>query len=156
MDWLNLLVRKGDTLWRLSRAERWLLLQALGLLPLVAISLKMAGLRRTQSLLSRFIPVTVRPSSGENLLLPARTTARMVRVATRYNLPWANCLKKSLVLWWLLRCQGIECDLQIGVRHEQNKFEAHAWVEYDGIVLNDSQNVRSHFAMFERPIEVKV
>jgi hypothetical protein len=78
----------------------------------------------------------------------------MVKVATRYNLPWANCLKKSLVLWWLLRRQGIEGDLQIGVRHEQDKFEAHAWVEYEGVVLNDTQDVRSRFAMFERPIEV--
>lgn len=76
-------------------------------------------------------------------------------MATRYS-AWTNCLKKSLVLWYLLRCQGIVSELRIGVRREQGEFQAHAWVEYQGIVLNDTPNVRQHFAMFEHPIEVKV
>jgi hypothetical protein len=76
-------------------------------------------------------------------------TTRMVQLAARYCQPWANCLKKSLVLWGLLRRQGIESELRIGVQKEAGNFAAHAWVEYDGFVLNDTQDVRDRFSMFD-------
>ena len=42
-----------------------------------------------------------------------------------------NCLEQSLVLWWLLRRRGIAADLRIGARKDSDRFEAHAWVEFD-------------------------
>ncbi|MGB3203541.1 MAG: lasso peptide biosynthesis B2 protein [Crinalium sp.] len=146
------MIRKWSSFWRIEPKQRTLLLQALVLLPLVALSLKFCGLNRTQTALSRLLPTLILSQSSDESLPQVLATARMVRTAARYYTPWANCLKKSLVLWWLLRRQGIASNLQIGVRNEQGKFEAHAWVEYDGIVLNDTQNVRSHFAIFKRPI----
>ena len=165
MGWSNLVIRKGYSFWQLPGSDRLLLLQALLLIPLVAISLKVLGFQRTQSFLTRLAPKSIRataqasanaPSPDVDLLSQVRTTARMVRIAVRYNSPWNNCLKQSLVLWWLLRRQGIDSELRIGVKQEGGKLEAHAWVEYDGKVLNDSQDVRSRFTMFDRPIEVKL
>ena len=152
MDWLKLVVRKWYSFWKIDRKERTVLLQALGLLPLVAISLKFWGLRRTQNALARLLPTPVISQQSAERLPQVLATARMVRVAARLSTPWANCLKKSLVLWWLLRRQGISSNMRIGVRREQENFVAHAWVEYDGLVLNDTQDVRSRFVMFERPI----
>lgn len=149
---MKLVIRKWYSFWRIERNERILLLQALGLLPLVAIYLKFWGLNRTQTGLTRLLPTPVMSKQSAEWLPQVLATARMVRTAARYYVPWANCLKKSLVLWWLLRRQGIASNLQIGVRREQGNFVAHAWVEYEGIVLSDSQDARSHFAMFERPI----
>ena len=155
MSWLKSLVRKGRTWVRLSWKERSLLLEALILLPLVALSLTLWGMRRTQSVLAQLSQQTMLvPSTA--LLPQVDKTARMVGIAAQYSLLRTNCLKKSLVLWCLLRRQGIESELRIGVRREQNEFQAHAWVEYEGIVLNDTQSVRQRFAMFERPIEVKL
>jgi hypothetical protein len=156
MGWSNLVIRKGYSFWQLPSSDRRLLLQALPLIPLVAISLKVLGFQRTQSLLTRLAPKSIAPSPDVDLFPQVRTTARMVRIAVRYNSPWNNCLKQSLVLWWLLRRQGIDSELRIGVKQEQGKLEAHAWVEYDGKVLNDSPDVRSRFTMFDRPIEVKL
>jgi hypothetical protein len=155
MGWLKSLVRKGRTWTQLSWKERSLLLQALILLPLVTLSLKLWGMRRTQSLLAK-LPQQTRSVPSAVLLPKVEKTARMVRISARYSVLWTNCLKKSLVLWFLLRRQGIESELRIGVRRDQGEFQAHAWVEYEGIVLNDTQNVRQKFAMFERPIEVKL
>lgn len=146
------MIRKWYSFWRIEPKQRTLLLQALVLLPLVAISLKFWGLNRTQSGMVRLLPTPVMPQQSVEMLPQVLATARMVRTAARYYAPWANCLKKSLVLWWLLRRQRIASNLQIGVRNEQGKFEAHAWVEYEGMVLNDTQNVRSHFATFKRPV----
>ncbi|ESA35189.1 microcin j25-processing protein mcjb [Leptolyngbya sp. Heron Island J] len=78
----------------------------------------------------------------------------MVQLATKYCQPWANCLKKSLVLWSLLRAQGIDGQLRIGVRQDTQKFEAHAWVEWQDFILGDRQDVRKQFAMFDRPIDI--
>ncbi len=164
MNWLKLLIRKSRRIWGLDRNSRWLLLQAFLLLPLIAISLKLWGLKPTQAGLARLLPAAKipvensvqHPSVADIRHSKIIKTIGMVRLAVRYCQPWANCLKKSLVLWGLLRYQGIESELRIGVRRETVKFEAHAWVECEGFVLNDTPNVRDRFAMFERAIEVNL
>jgi hypothetical protein len=47
---------------------------------------------------------------------------------------------------WLLRRRGLKPALKLGVRVVESKFHAHAWVEFDGRVLNDSQDVSTRFA----------
>lgn len=46
-----------------------------------------------------------------------------------------RCLVRSLALFSMLRRSGIAAQFVIGVRSQP--FAAHAWVQYDGIVLND-------------------
>jgi hypothetical protein len=48
-----------------------------------------------------------------------------------------RCLTRSLVLLRLLSRKGIDASLVIGVRHENEPFTAHAWVEHRGIPLLD-------------------
>jgi Transglutaminase-like superfamily len=154
MAYFEPLVSKADKFIRLSWQERSLLLQALMLLPFVALSLHLLGMGRTQYVLAKLCPQV--GSRLPDLQWPqAETTARMVAIAAHYSQFWANCLKRSLVLWYLLRRQGIVSELRIGVQQGAAKFQAHAWVEYQNIVLNDSPNVRQLFVMFERPFEVK-
>ncbi len=81
-------------------------------------------------------------------------TNRMVRLATRYQPLFNNCLRQSLVLWWLLHRQGIASNLRIGVQRDQNKFQAHAWLEYNGFPLNEQQDVQQRFATFKQPIDI--
>ena len=178
MDWLKLAIRKYRSFWGLDGNSRWLLLQGFLLLPLVAVSLKFWGLKRTQAGLSRLLPakqkkpgfcdnfgnnseigekksgfLPVSDRSSQILQTKIVKTTRMVRLAARYCQPWAKCLQKSLVLWGLLRRQGINSELRIGVRREGGNFEAHAWVEFEGCAINDARDVRDRFATFERSIE---
>ncbi len=135
----------------LSRKERRLFLQAILLLPLLHASLRLAGFRRTQALLGRWI------SADSGSLPPAEAhaqsaiavTVRMVRAASRHTLTRATCLEGSLVLWWLLARQGISSQLRIGIRKEAEKFEAHAWVERSGAVLNDPEGLHRHYPAFD-------
>jgi len=76
-------------------------------------------------------------------------TARMVNAADRHRLVHPSCLAKSLALWWLLGRQGISSHLRIGIRKENEKFEAHAWVERDGIALNELDEHHHHYAVFD-------
>jgi hypothetical protein len=50
-------------------------------------------------------------------------------------------LERSLVLWALLRARGVVSQLCVGARCEGGVFSAHAWVEYEGVVLNDRPDV---------------
>jgi len=144
--------------WRkfrsLSAVERSLLLRGLVLLGLTAVALRLIGFRLWHSLLARL-------SAGEpaapgidaqECLERASLTGRMVRAAAQKGLRRTNCLEQSLVVWWLLRRQGISCELRIGARKQDGRFEAHAWVERSGVVLNDSDGLHRHYSSFEKSI----
>ena len=81
-------------------------------------------------------------------------TAKLVRAAASVerNSPLKpNCLERSLALWWTLRRHGILAELHIGGRKGDRGFEAHAWVEHNGEVLNDTADVHEHYARFDAP-----
>jgi hypothetical protein len=154
MDSLRSLIRKGNTWTKFSATERSLFLQAWVLFPYVALSLKFRGMKETQTALS--CRCATAPSILTDLQeCQLRQTVRMVKLAARYSPLWSNCLKHSLVLWYLLRRQSIDSELRIGVRREGDKFQAHAWVEYAGQVLNDSPEVSQAYARFEQPIDLR-
>lgn len=132
--------------------ERYLLTQALLLLPLTALALRCFRLRRLyprQATWQANACVTANPGAT---LCRAYTTARMVQIAARHSPVHSNCLEQSLTLCWLLRGQGITSELYLGARMEAGQFEAHAWVEHAGCVLNDRNDVRRRFATFGQAI----
>jgi len=138
---------------RLSRSGRKLFVQALFLLPVTALALRLLNFKSVRSALASLAPFD--DTLGQEAVKGWRQisiTARMVSAAARYGLCHANCLQQALVLWWLLRRQGIESDLRIGVRKTADCFEAHAWVERLGFVLNENEGVYQRFAAFDHPI----
>jgi len=56
-----------------------------------------------------------------------------------------TCLRKALVLRRLLSRQGIAADLCIGVRREAGRLMAHAWLELDGVSLDEPAVGRDAF-----------
>jgi hypothetical protein len=78
--------------------------------------------------------------------------AHVVRAAASNGPYRANCLERSLTLWWLLRLTGIESALRIGVRTAPVGVEAHAWIECGGRPLNDREDVSLRYSPFRRAI----
>jgi hypothetical protein len=136
----------------LSRSEQWLLLQALLVLPLIGLGLRLLGLRRLQGLLSHWPLKKYGGVPEEKISTVAQAQARAVLVASRHSIYRATCLRQSLALWWLLRYHGIETNLRIGVKSGDGGLEAHAWVELQGQPLNDALDVHLHFSPFSRAI----
>ena len=123
------------------------------LLPLVRWSLRLRGYGKTFTSLQR--RVQLQAKGTENLpevREKVQATCRMVRAALRYSLTEFTCLEESLTLWYLLRKQGIPACLRIGVRKENEKFEAHAWVEHGGEALNQDEAMHRHYAAFEQDL----
>ena len=76
----------------------------------------------------------------------------LVNSAARYAPGPVTCLTRSLLLRWLLRRRGIASDLRIGVQLVQGRLDAHAWVEYEGVPINDAPDVAQRFAAFTEPL----
>lgn len=137
----------------LDPASRRTFRRAAMLLRLVRWSLRLRGYGATFASLQKRIP---RQAASAESRLDARervqTTCRMVRAALRYSLAEFTCLEESLTLWFLFRKQGIPVCLRIGVRKENEKFEAHAWVEHAGEALNQPDEMHRHYAAFEQDL----
>lgn len=121
------------------------------LLPLVRWSLRLRGYGKTYASLQKRVRSQAegtepKPETLENV----QVTCRMVQAALRHSLTQFTCLEESLTLWYLLQRQRIPVSLRIGVRKENEKFEAHAWVEHNGEALNQDEAMHRHYAAFEQ------
>jgi hypothetical protein len=144
--------------WRRFRRrppeDRALILRAMLFFPLVRGGLRLFGFRRWKQLLERFfLPASAsQPLPPDALREKALRAARVVRSAELHGPFHPNCLERSLTLWWLLRRNGVESELHIGARKEGPCFEAHAWIELGGEILNDAAEVHQHYARFDAPL----
>lgn len=66
--------------------------------------------------------------------------------AARHHLRPMNCLRRSLTQQRLLRRRHLSSNLHIGVRTGESALEAHAWLSWQGKVLNDTPDVGEHYA----------
>ena len=132
----------------LERPARKLFLRASVVLPLISISLRWRGFRKTKASLEHFLSLPYRSQNPE-AQARAALTAQMVRAAARHGIGDPACLQVSLALWWLLARQGIASDLRVGIRKDEEKFEAHAWVECGGATLNDPEVKHHHYDAFD-------
>ena len=112
--------------WRIA-GEAWVLFV------LVEIGLRALPLKVLLVLLEKGVAPVRRAQDGE---LPdrERVTDLAQAVAWRHVLK-PNCLKTALVVYRLLRRNGIEAELVIGTRRVKGKLEGHAWVEHRGHVV---------------------
>jgi hypothetical protein len=73
-----------------------------------------------------------------------RRLDRLVRIAARRHLYPMTCLRRSLVLQWLLRRAGIPSELKLGVRREGQGISAHAWIEYQGEPVGEPEGIEQY------------
>jgi len=134
-----------------AREKKSFLIAILGL-PLFSAGLNLFGLARFQSWLDRSPLASNVPLSRPD----AAVLGVAVNRAANHVYGSATCLARSLLLRRLLRGFGTLSDLRIGVRLEEGKLAAHAWVEIDGMPINDSPDVASHFAAFDQSVSPKM
>lgn len=134
----------------LDSEARKLFRRAAVLLPVVKDSLRLRGFGKTQEWLRvRLERGNAAQSTSVSSKVAVEKTCRMVRAAVHYAMPRARCLEESLTLWYLLSVQGISASLKIGIPKQTEPFEAHAWVEYEGVALDQLEEVRDHYVPFD-------
>lgn len=143
--WRSRLARLAEV----DRAERRAVLTALGLLPPVTLVLHARGLKRARAVAAG-VASAIAPLDRR---VPAARVAALVEAAASalsdLRLPGVSCLARSLTLCALLERRGELPSLRIGApKHATGEaFEAHAWVELNGVVLNDAVDVRERYAL---------
>lgn len=126
--------------------EKVLLARFISCLPWVSFSIRFFGYRATRHFLSRFMRRTdLRPATDAELM-QAKRCAELLQIAGRHGFISATCLRQSVLLEYWLKRQGLAATIKIGVRKEQDLFDAHAWVELNGIALAQD-NLEHHHVM---------
>lgn len=136
--------------WRklagLSWDDRRTLARAAAMLAHVKLTLPSVDFRTERE------AATVGARVSEATLARARAIARLVGIASARVPLRVACLHRSIVLWRLLRKEGIPCELKLGARRDAGPFEAHAWVECTGVALNESEPDLARYSAFGEPV----
>ena len=141
---MNLYTARLVQFYNLNAMQKRTLMAAWLWLPLFWLGLRVLGLPRFQACLLKTPARSALP-----LALPViRAVGEAVNIAARHSPLPATCLTRSLLLGWLLRRRGVQSQLRIGVRLTQGALDAHAWVESEGIPVNDRPDVNAQFASF--------
>ncbi len=126
-----LLLSSPADMWLLARICAWILIQ-----PLL---LRTRGLGQVMEILTpKPNTVTPHPRAAENIVRYADFFFRKMTLADETNtesMPFQmqrSCLKRSMVLYRLLRQAGIPVSFNLGVRKENDVLKGHAWLELDG------------------------
>jgi hypothetical protein len=61
---------------------------------------------------------------------------------------FSNCFSTSIVLWFILKKQGLTPSIIIGTKKEEGKFKAHAWVELNQFPVNENFKIRNTYSIF--------
>ena len=138
----------------LSQGERRMLVKAFLLLPAVHLGLRVLGYSRLLRVIETWTPLrsTAGVAAEQDQRMRAREVARIVSIAAARGLYRATCLRRSLALLWFLRRESIESTIRFGVRTSGGRLVAHAWVESNGMVINDAPDVHEHYPTLQETL----
>jgi hypothetical protein len=141
--------RKLDRMNGLTPGQRWILLESLAFLPVVWVGLRTLGFARLHKALAiRTLETPKHPISIREIQALSEAVSL---AASQCPFP-VSCLTRSLLLSWLLLRRQVANQLRIGVRLDGVAMQAHAWVECEGVPVNDSCDVAARFAAFDGPV----
>jgi hypothetical protein len=126
----------GDTLIRFRRVHAAAFIE----FAFYEVIRKFGGFYARHAIIRKW-PIADAHRSPEETDVPA--LCEVVHTAAVWYPKQTLCLQKASVTTSLLRQHGFQARMKIGVRKQP--FHAHAWVEVDGQVVGDHQNVRKYF-----------
>ena len=121
------------------------LVSAWFLLLFVDVGLRLFSFQRVQRML-RSNRLAMPSDDSEKTSQIIQRQRWVVNLASHYHLIKMTCLRRALTLQKMLDGRGIQSELRFGVRKETDKLEAHAWLEREGVVINEPETVTERFA----------
>lgn len=130
--------------WALQGGDRLRLPVLMLVLPLISLTLRLAGYKRTRRLVERLSGHRHPRAANQEDLEAAYGLAQLAAVAGRRGPVQATCLRQSLVVYGVLRRRGLQPELKFGVRREDDGIGAHAWVELEHQSLDVAGDPNAH------------
>ena len=120
-----------QNVYKLSLQEWLIVVEIIAICLFVEVGLRLFPFSRLMGLVQRDAPGPIReePNDVESRLAEVRRLAEAVFRRYPFDL---TCLKRALILKTLVRRQGIQASLKIGLRKRGGHLEAHAWLERGG------------------------
>ncbi|MBE9052605.1 lasso peptide biosynthesis B2 protein [Nostocales cyanobacterium LEGE 11386] len=126
-------MRRMRKFLHLSVGDRYFLIKTLFLLGAIRLGLGILPFNKLLKLLTKISQPSQRVQSIHQVSVNKIVWA--VNAATRY-VPGAKCLARALTTQVLMSRYGYLPEFRIGVaKGETGKLEAHAWIEYQGLVV---------------------
>ncbi|WP_414564368.1 MULTISPECIES: lasso peptide biosynthesis B2 protein [unclassified Anabaena] len=118
-----------------------LLLRTFIIMTMIRLGLKLLAWRNLHKLVGKIVSASPNIPKPDEIVW--RRVVWAVEIVSQYMIPKPTCLARALVTHILLAQQGYRTDLRIGVaKTQQEKFEAHAWVEIQGqVIIGNSRNL---------------
>lgn len=82
--------------------------------------------------------------------VPPRCVVTSVNLAAKNHLRRMNCLRQTLTLRSMLARRGYPSSMRFGAQQRLGKLSAHAWLECQGVILNDSARVANRYHPLKR------
>ena len=133
----------------LTAAERSLLVRAFPLVAAVRLCLWVFPFRTLYRRWFSTLPQLARP--GRQGGPSPERIVWLVAVASRC-VPGAHCLPRAVTAQLLLAREGHLAEMRIGVRKQGDGLDAHAWLEYHGAPLWESDAQLNSFVPFDAAI----
>ena len=114
------------------------------LLAFIDLALRLLGFARSVALVKKLAGKRTVVTTTRAAAMPV--CQRVITAGVFYP-GRALCLEQSLVLFVLLRRRGVGAELRLGV--QPYPFNAHAWVELDGVPLNETPETIRQFVPME-------
>jgi hypothetical protein len=134
---------------QLTFTEMRLILSAFFLLPFLNFLLRVIGYTRLYHLIESLTPIAEELPMTSRSLQISKSIAHAVNIGANHGVYRATCLRRSLLVFWYLRSFNMACKIRFGVRLVNGDLEAHAWVEWQDIVINDERDVIERFSVLE-------
>ena len=110
------------------------------------ITFRLFGYKKVRNLIDKIISSKSKAESpSENFI---KNESKIIGYSAENSIFSATCLEKSLFSYFILGLYGINCDLKIGVNNASQEFSAHAWIEHEGQILNDTPEVIKKISPF--------
>jgi hypothetical protein len=138
---------RWSTFTALDRATQRQVIEAAIVLAAIWLGVRTVGYGGTRRAVARAGRSNVKqPHTATDVLPVAQEWAWAVAAGARAMPLPATCLHRTVALWWLLRRRGIESEIRFGTVRTEDGLAAHAWLEREGVVLNDDADVGEKFA----------
>lgn len=146
------LIRKAHVFWSLNSAERFTIVEALVIPICISLGFRMFGVSRTQAVLRWWARGGKTETLAADLQLEIRNARRAQRIVRQETGLARNCLVRSLTLWTILLRRGLSTDLRVGFRKSGGQIEGHAWVEHEGVPINEDAGTIRTYAPYVQPV----
>jgi hypothetical protein len=118
----------------------------------ISLGFWVLGVPRTQALLRRWARGGKTETLAADLQLEIRNARRAQRIVRQATGLARNCLVRSLTLWTILLRRGLSTDLRVGFRKSDGQIEGHAWVEHDGVPINEDAGTIGTYVPYAQPV----